>query len=402
MSTFGEHIRDYTDTDIPMIFPRTDIPPAVYLPETHIPRNPVQDRESDVPKTLMSHISATKKSNNINNDNDTDESNNDNENDNDDSYRDSKCNSAHSSSVGNNLTSPSYSPSASLIHLKSKIDEEKNVPRMDSWNLPGPRSMVPPSLVPIITSAYALSSGIRANSQHSPHVNVACNVDDVLDSGIGIVPLGHLVALMRDTSHVGETIADTARTGQISIESVGTDDHCPQLNMVGDVHVDNIVRIGHHVSPSPSSFPFNSPLLTPTTEAILSVMNANFSEKESNSDSIRNIEKCNGHNYNMSSKDAEESRHQYENREIIDRCGNIYINSTLPETPPTGESMSVSFSPFLTFTPEREITLPGISSRSDTGFSIGSTLQQNLEINKGRGRSRSRNTDVEKNGWWGE
>ena len=401
MSTFGEHIRDYTDTDIPMIFPRTEISPAVYLPETHVPTTSIQDRESDVPKTSMSHISATKKSNNINNNNnDTYQSNNDNENDNDDSYRDSKCNSAHSIGVGNNLTSPSYSPSASLVHLKSKIDEEKNVPRMDSWNLPGPRSMVPPPLVPIITSAYTLPSGVRASSQHSPHAHVACDVDDGLDSGIGIVPLGHLVALIRDTSHVGETSTDTARTGQISIESVGTDDLYPQSNMVGDAHVDNIVRIGHDVSPSPSSFPFNSPLLTPTTEAILSVMNANFSQKESNSGSIRNIDKCNGHNYNMSSKDIEESRHQYENREIIDRCGNIYINSTQPETPPTGESMSVSFSPFLTFTPEREITLPGISSRSDTGFSLGSRLQQNLAIN--RNSNRSRNTDVQKNEWWGE
>ena len=83
MSTFGEHIRDYSD--IPMTFPRTHILPVVYQPETDIPKTSTQDEGiSDIFMTQMSHNSAIE--NNSCNDNNADNSSNNNNNNNDESY----------------------------------------------------------------------------------------------------------------------------------------------------------------------------------------------------------------------------------------------------------------------------------------------------------------------------
>ena len=390
MSTFGEHIRDYSD--IPMTFPRTHILPVVYQPETDIPKTSTQDEGiSDIFMTQMSHNSAME--NNSCNDNNADNSSNNNNNNNDESYQDSK--SAYKISVGSNLSSPSNSRKASLIYPKSKTDEEKIISKIDSWNIPGPRSMAFPPRVPTITSAYAHSSGELSNAQHSsPPV---CYVEAV-DSGNRVDTLGCSIPILRDKSHLGEASTDIERTGLLSLVPARKDDHYPQSNIVGNEYSDNMMRIGHDVSPSPSSPPFTSPLLTPTTEALLCVMNASISQIKSNNNNIRNIDKHNGQNYNMNNNENAESRHQYENKETVNRCDTIFTNLTHPETPPTSDSISVSFSPFLTFTPDRDTTLPGISSRSDTGFPLGSTIQQNLEINRGRNRNR----DVEKNEWWGE
>ena len=182
---------------------------------------------------------------------------------------------------------------------------------------------------------------------------------------------------------------------------------------VNFVNGNDVMTDRHDVSSSPpSSLPFTSPLLTPTTEEILCSMNDNVSTARVINGNNRNVAidvaidvdsdgDGGGDRHQGSIDDEGDGRGRYLNggRNEDNKCDRIYDNPVRINTPPPGNSVSVSFSPYMAFTPEGAIKLSGMGSRSGTGGSLGviSDRNRDTDINANSDTDRGSDRETDKN-----